>query len=431
MGYSWHMEVASVQRRTLRLLFATQVISGIGVAIGASVGALLAADIAGISLSGVAQSVHIIGAALFALPATAIVYHHGRRPSLASGYLVAAVGALIIVSAAMRGSVPLLFLGLFLFGGASAAGLQARYAAVDLAPAALRGRHLSTIVWATTIGAVIGPSLAPAAGASLDRFGIPTLAGPFFFSALLFVLATLILMLFLRPDPAVVARTATASPQVVTAGPGRAGMRPALRAILSQSRPRLGVTAMAIGHVVMIGVMAMTPVHIRGAGHDAERTLGIVGLVLSFHIAGMFAFSPVVGWLTDRFGRRPVIVAGIALLLAACALAGNAGHHPARLAGALMILGLGWSATMVAGSTLLSESVPGELRAAAQGLSDLLMGLAGALAGAVSGVIVESWGYTTLTLLAALATAPLVVLVAWPAYRGDAHADSGEAPRAA
>jgi MFS family permease len=160
----------------------------------------------------------------------------------------------------------------------------------------------------------------------------------------------------------------------------------------------------------MIGVMAMTPVHIKGAGHDAAHTLRIVGLVLSFHIAGMFAFSPVVGWLTDRLGRRPIIFAGIALLLTACALAGSAGHHPARLAGGLMVLGLGWSATMVAGSTLLSESVSGDLRASAQGLSDLVMGLAGASAGAVSGVIVDAWGYSTLTLLAALATAPLALI---------------------
>jgi MFS family permease len=162
---------------------------------------------------------------------------------------------------------------------------------------------------------------------------------------------------------------------------------------------------------VMIGVMTMTPVHIRGAGHGAAHTLRVVGLVLSFHIAGMFALAPVFGWLTDRLGRRPVIVAGIALLLGACVLAGSAGHDPTPLAGGLMMLGLGWSATMVAGSTLLSESVSGELRAASQGLSDLVMGLAGASAGAISGVIVEAWGYPTLTLLAAIATAPLIVLV--------------------
>jgi MFS family permease len=414
MGYCWSMEVAIVQRRTLRLLFVTQIVSGIGVAIGGTVGALLAADIAGIGVSGVAQSAIVVGAALLALPATAIVNRHGRRPSLAAGYFVAAVGSIIVVTAAVRGSIPLLFVGFFLFGGANTAGLQARYAAVDLAPAALRGRHLSLIVWATTLGAVVGPSLAAIAGASLDGYGVPTLAGPFFFSALLFGLATLLLVLLLRPDPAVVARSTIGNPSAVAFDAPRAGIRAALPVVISQASARLGVSAMAIGHLVMIGVMAMTPVHIRSAGHDAAHTLRVVGVVLSFHIAGMFAFSPVFGWLTDKLGRRPVIFAGVALLLTACALAGSAGHHPARLASGLTMLGLGWSATMVAGSTLLSESVSVELRASAQGLSDLTMGLAGASAAAISGVIVQEWGYPTLTLLAALATAPLIVLVSFP-----------------
>ncbi len=422
------MEIATVQRRTLRLLFVTQIISGIGIAVGASVGALLAAEIAGIGVSGVALSANVVGAALFAVPATTIVHRYGRRPSLAAGYLIAALGSLIVVLAAVRESIPLLITGLFLFGGASAAGLQARYAAVDLAPAAVRGRHLSLIVWATTLGAVVGPSLAAPAGASLDEYGIPTLAGPFFFSALLFGLATLLLMLLLRPDPAVIARGGMGSPGAPGAGARQGGMLAALRVVASQASPRLGVGAMAAGHVVMIGVMTMTPVHIRGAGHDAAHTLRIVGLVLSFHIAGMFAFAPVFGWLTDKLGRRPVIVAGIALLLTACALAGNAGHHSARLAAALMVLGLGWSATTVAGSTLLSEWVPVELRASAQGISDLAMGLAGALAGAVSGVVVEAWGYPTLTLLAALATGPLVVLVSLSSSRSRGVAAEG--PRA-
>jgi MFS family permease len=408
------MEIARVQRRTLRLLFVTQIISGVGIAIGASVGALLAADIAGVGLSGLAQSANVVGSALFAVPATAIVYRHGRRPSLAVLYVAAAAGAILVLTAAMRASIPLLFLGFFLFGGATAAGFQARYAAVDLAPAALRGRHLSIVVWATTLGAVIGPSLAPLAGATIGRFGAPILAGPYVFSALLFGLATLLLLLFLRPDPAVIARTALGSPDAPAAEARKVGMGDALRYVLSHPAARLGVTAMAVGHVVMIGVMAMTPVHIRGAGHDAARTLGIVGLVLSFHIAGMYAFSPIVGWLTDKLGRRPVIAGGIAVQLAACGLCGTAGHHTAMLAAGLTLLGLGWSGTMVAGSTLLSETVPVEVRAAAQGLSDLIMGLAGATAGAASGVIVDAWGYPTLTLLAALATAPLIALVSVP-----------------
>ena len=406
------MEVAAVQRRTLRLLFVTQIISGIGVAVGASVGALLAADIAGVSVSGLAQSAAVIGTALAAVPMTAIVERRGRRPSLAAGYLVAAIGAMIVVVAAMRGSIPLLFLGFFLFGGATAAGFQARYAAVDLAPAALRGRHLSLIVWATTLGAVMGPSLAPVAGTSVAGFGVPTLAGPYFFSAILFTLATLLLLVFLRPDPAVLARAAASRPVALTTAAPRTGMRAALGYVTSHASARLGVSAMAVGSVVMVGVMAMTPVHIRGAGHDPAHTLGIVGFVLSFHIAGMYAFSPVFGWLTDRLGRRPVIFAGIVLLLSACALAGSAGHDTSQLAAALMMLGLGWSATMVAGSTLLSESIPVELRPSAQGLSDLIMGLAGASAGALSGLIVDAWGYPRLTLLATLATVPLIVLVA-------------------
>ena len=405
------MEVAAAQRRTLSVLFVTQIIGGVGSAIGASVGALLAADIAGIAVSGVAQSANVVGAALFAIPAAAIVQRRGRRPSLAASYFVATLGALIVFVAAIQRSTPLLFLGFFLFGGAAAAGFQARYAAVDLAPAGQRGRHLSLIVWGTTLGAVVGPSLAAVAGTAVARYGAPTIAGPFFFSALLFALATLLLLLLLRPDPAVVARAIAG--HEAAAKPGAAGMRAALRAVTAHPSARMGVSAMATGHLVMVGVMAMTPVHIRGAGHDAAHTLRIVGFVLSLHIAGMFAFAPVMGWLTDRLGRRPVIVAAIAMLLAACAVAGTAGHGSAQLALGMTLLGLGWSGTMVAGSTLLSESVPAELRASAQGLSDLAMGLAGATAGAVSGLIVEAWGYPRLALLAALATGPLLVLLWW------------------
>ena len=398
------LKTDAVQRRTLRLLFATQIVSGMGVAIGSSVGALLAAELAGVGLSGLAQSAAVVGGALAAIPATAMVHRHGRRPSLAAAYGIAAVGALLVVVAAVRGSLPLLFLGFFLFGGATAANFQARYAAVDLAPAALRARHLSLIVWATTIGAVAGPHLAAPAGTALSRFGIPTLAAPYFFSALLFVITGLALLALLRPDPALLAGTAGGE------GGAPRRLRDGLRAVAARAPAVLGVTAMAVGHMVMVGIMAMTRVHIRSAGHDAAHTLRIVGMVISVHIAGMYAFAPFIGWLTDRLGRRPVIFAGIGLLLVACALAGGAGYNSSRLGAGLFLVGLGWSCTMVAGSTLLSESVPLELRASAQGLSDLTMGLAGASAGALSGVVVSAWGFPVLALAAAIATVPLIVL---------------------
>ena len=233
------MDLAALQRRTVGLLFLTQVIAGVGIAVAASVGALLAADIAGVSLSGMVLSVNVIGGALFAVPAAAIVVRHGRRPSLAAGYALAAVGALLVVAAAIRNSVPLLFAGFFLVGCASAAGYQARYAAVDLASDAVRGRHLSLVIWATTIGAILGPSLAAPAGAALERYGVPTLAGPFVFSALLFGVAVLVLLLLLRPDPAVVARSLVESP-AAGSNDARRGVRAALPVVLSLPAARLG-----------------------------------------------------------------------------------------------------------------------------------------------------------------------------------------------
>jgi MFS family permease len=418
--------VADVQRRTLRVLFATQVLGGVGTAVGLSVGALLAADMVGVALSGLAQSAAVVGTALVAIPATRIVERRGRRPSLAAAYGVATLGSVGVVAAAMSGSVPLLFLGLFLFGGSSTAGYQARYAAVDLAPTAARARQLSLIVWATTIGAVAGPNLAPFAGAALARYGVPTLAAPFAFSGALFVVAAAVLVALLRPDPLVVARETQGggAPAAGSANVDKTGMGAALRWVASSAEARLGMTATAVGHLVMVGVMAMTPVHIRGAGHDAALTLRIVGVVLSLHIAGMFAFAPLTGWLTDRYGRRPVIFGAIAVLLLACAVAGTAGHGTAQLAAGLTLLGLGWSGTMVAGSTLLSESVPTSLRPSAQGLADVTMSLAGAVAGALSGVVVGWGGYPTLTLIAAAATLPLAALAMRPAYGLSPRADA-------
>jgi hypothetical protein len=269
------------------------------------------------------------------------------------------------------------------------------------------------------VGAVIGPNLAPIAGRALSRYAVPVLAAPFLVSAAFLGLAAIALLTLMRPDPMVVARELRAAVSRGRSGIGETsrttgdfGMRAALRAVLALPPARLGISAMAVGHLVMIAVMAMTPVHVRGAGHDPAHTLRIVGIILSLHIAGMYAFAPLTGWLTDRFGRVPVIFGGIALLVTACALAGTAGHDSARLAFALMVLGLGWSGTMVAGSTMLTESVAAEMRASAQGLSDTIMGLAGATAGALSGAIMSTWSYAVLALLAAATTLPLIAQVA-------------------
>ncbi|MEV4500101.1 MFS transporter [Micromonospora arborensis] len=436
-------DVASIQRRTLRLLFTTQIIGGIGVTIGVAVGALLAARIAGTAMAGVAQSAGVVGAALLAVPVTRIMARHGRRPGLVLAYATGAVGGVLVVLAAATRWVPLLFLGMLLFGGGTAANLQARYTAVDLAEPARRGRQLSLIVWATTIGAVAAPNFAALADRVTSGWGLPALAGPFAFSAVAFVLAAVVLLGLLRPDPLLTARRlaaadasfagpppATDAPATTVAAetpaavapvkvraPRAAGMRAAWSVVRGRPAARLGIAAVAVGHLVMVAVMAMTPVRI-GESHADADVLRQVGIVLSLHIAGMYAFSPVVGWLTDRLGRRAVILGGVGLLLAACAVAGTAGHHTPRLSVGLVLLGLGWSGTMVAGSTLLSESVPAGVRPSVQGLSDLIMGLAGAGAAAVSGFVMQFASYPVLTLLAAVAVVPLVALALRPVPTG-------------
>ncbi|MEE6263030.1 MFS transporter [Plantactinospora sonchi] len=413
--------VARIQRRTLLLLCVTQVIGGVGMTMGMSVGVLLAARLGGTAISGLVQSAAVVGGALLAVPVTRIMRGGGRRPGLVAAYLVGAVGGVLIVVAAATGWVPLLFVGALLFGGGTTANLQARYTAVDLAEPTRRGRQLSLVVWVTTIGAVTAPNLAAPADDALGWTGLPPLAGPFVVGVLAFVLAAGVLLVLLRPDPLLTARrlaTASAADPAAPAGVGLVGPTPAgrgdgLRAAvrLVRARPavRLGIAAVAVGHLVMVGVMTMTPVHL-GEWHSDADVLRIVGIVLSLHIAGMFAFAPVVGWLTDRIGRRAVIIGGTGTLLAACAVAGTAGHDTVRVSIGLALLGLGWSATMVAGSTLLSESVPAGVRPAVQGLSDLTMGLAGALAGALSGFVIQTAGYPVLNLLAAVAVVPLLAL---------------------
>jgi MFS family permease len=151
-------------------------------------------------------------------------------------------------------------------------------------------------------------------------------------------------------------------------------------------------------------VMVMTPVHL---GHG-NAGLTVVGVVISVHIAGMYALSPLPGWLADRFGRIPVLLIGTALLAAAAALASvSAPHQVTRLTVALFLLGLGWSFGLVAGSALLTESVPAERRPAVQGLSDLLMNGAAALGGLAAGVIVTALSYGALATVAMALVVPM------------------------
>jgi MFS family permease len=398
-----------VQRRAVAVLSLMQVVGGVGVASGIAVNGLLAQDISGsTALSGMAQTMAVLGAALLAVPLARLAQRRGRRPALALGYLVAVVGAALSIVAGVSGSFPLLLLAAALFGGGTASGLQSRYGAIDAAEPARKGRALAVVMWAGTLGSVLGPNLSEAGGRVGTSLGLPLLTGPFLFSVVAFTLAALTSLLWLRPDPLLAAHAARARAAMAAAptGPSASigtGLRHAVGIARRSPGARLGLLAVGSGHAVMVAVMVMTPVHLRGDG----ATLRIVGLVISAHIAGMYAASPVMGWVADRFGRIAGILIGQVLLAWALVLAGTAPSHAhLQLGVGLALLGLGWSAAVVAGSTLVSESVPAAVRPTVQGLSDLVMGLVAAIAGLLAGPVLAARGYPALALVAGVLLLP-------------------------
>jgi MFS family permease len=408
---------AAVQRRTLSVLSAAVALGGLGVTVGITVGGLLAREVAGSdAAAGLGQTASVLGAALIAVPLARVSDRRGRRTGLALGYGVAVLGALVVVAAAAASSLPLLLAGLFLFGAATSSGLQARYAAADLAEPEHRGRALSLVVWATTIGSVLGPNLAEPGGALGSALGLPDLGGAFVLSVAAFAIVVLGALLLLRPDPLLLARRLA-----VGSGPAgpppRTGAGAALRAVWASPGGRLGVTAVVVSHAVMVGLMVMTPVHM-GGGHGGVEgtTLRLIGLVISVHVAGMYLFSPLVGWLADRAGGAATVALGGGLLLLAGVIAGTAPAGAAtQLAVGLFLLGLGWSCGLVAGSTLVTESVPAPLRPTAQGATDLLMGLGAAVAGAVGGPLLAVGGFGLVAVVSALLVVPLAVV--WTGVR--------------
>ena len=403
------VDTARVQRRVVAVLAGGVALAGLGITVGVTVGGLLARDVAGTdTAAGLGSTAGVLGAAVLAVPLAGISDRAGRRIGLAAGFAVALVGALVTVAATALSSLPLLLAGLFLFGAATACGLQARYAAADLATPERRGRDLSLVVWATTVGSVLGPNLA-GPGATLGRaLGLPSLAGAVLVSAVVYVLVGLGLLLLLRPDPLLLARSL---------GGGGAGPRPrratgpALRAVWATPGGRLGVTAVVVSHAVMVGVMVMTPVHMGHAGADDATTLRVIGVVISVHVAGMYLFSPLVGLLADKVGRSATVAAGGVLLLVAAATAGTASSGAAvQLTIGLFLLGLGWSCGLVAGSTLVTESVDAAVRPTAQGGTDLLMGLGAAVAGVVGGPLLAAGGFGLVSAVSAALVVPLAAV---------------------
>ena len=380
----------AIQRRTLRVLITAQVLSGAGLAAGVTVGALLAEDVLGTTrLSGVPAALLTLGSAGAAYLVGSLSDRRGRRSGLAAGYAAGAVGGAGVALGAILDSPVLLLVSLLIYGAGTATSLQARYAGADLALPTRRGAAVSTILVATTLGAVAGPNLVAPLGRLAERHDLPALSGPFMLAAVAYAMAAVVLLLLLRPDPLLAARTF--AQELADSGQPSQDRT----SVTDHAAVRLGGTTMVVTQLVMVAVMTMTPIHMRDHGHG----LGATGLVIGLHVAAMFLPSPVTGRLVDRYGTTPVATAGGASLLASGLLAAlSPPHSVPLLAVALILLGLGWNLGLLAGTTLVSGAVPLVGRARVQGRLDVAVALAGATGGLSSGVVVAGTSYRVLAL---------------------------------
>ena len=383
------LDIVLIQRRTLRTLMAGLIPAGAAMSGAYAASAVLGEDLTGSAfLGGLVAASMTTGSALASLPLARLMADRGRRPGLLVGYLTGILGALLAVLAALTGWYVFLVFGMLGIGAGHGANLAARFAAADLAPAEGRARAIGTLVWASTVGSVVGPTIGFGPAKDLaGSIGFPPLAGPYIVAAFLFAVAALVIQRRLRPDPLVVAGG------VGSGGSDGAGLAAAARSLAASPVGRLAVVSMVVGQVVMVAVMTMTPLHMR----DGDHALEVIGYVISLHIIGMYACAPVVGWLADRVGARPLLAAGGVLLVVGAELTArtDAADSLGIFLG-LFLIGLGWSVGLIAASAMLTSEFDGPERVRVQGLSDLCMTATGGLAGVGSGVVVALGSYEIL-----------------------------------
>ncbi len=396
-----------VQRRVVRVLAVGQLFNGLGIAVGVAMAPLAAASVSGsATIGGIASASLVAGTAVSALPMARVASRHGRRPALSLGFGCGAVGsAIAALSLAGHAWLPMIA-GMVLFGFSSSASYATRYAATDLARPDRRGSDLAIVVWPTTVGVVIGPNVLAPAQHLAAAWQLAPLAGPFIVTGLAFTITAGLVIAGLRPDPLLLARSlADPGPAAAPRPPrGRSGGWLPLTSLRALPRVRGCIYAIALGHAVMIGIMVMAPVSMQ----QRMVPLATIGMVVSGHLFGMYALSPVMGWLTDRLGAPVVILAGLVLAAIAALIMFGAGMHPWLSGLGLFLLGVGWSADVVAGSAMLTQHTPAAERPVMQGLSDLVMDVCGVIASLLAGVIVADASFGTLSLAAVALIAALL-----------------------
>ncbi|MGD6892235.1 MFS transporter [Bacillus mobilis] len=400
-------EQQKLYKRTLLIVSISQMFGGAGLAAGITVGALLAQQMLGTdAYAGLPAAMFTMGSAVAAFFVGKLSQKYGRRIGLAGGFIVGGLGAIGVVMAAVTNSIILLLVSLLIYGAGTATNLQARYAGTDLANKKQRATAISITMVMTTFGAVAGPNLVGVMGRFAHSIGIPELAGPFILSAAAFILAGIVLFVMLRPDPLLIANMIETYKQEHT----YKGQAVTEEAIENKRGITVGAIVMILTQVVMVAIMTMTPVHMGHHGHD----LSAVGLVIGFHVGAMYLPSLVTGMLIDKIGRTTMSIAGGVILLAAGVIAAIAPSDSLiLLIVALSLLGLGWNLGLISGTAQIVDATIPSTRAKTQGKIDVLIALAGASGGAMSGMVVANSSYAALSLAGGVIAFMLIPVVIW------------------
>ncbi|MGE7876774.1 MFS transporter [Peribacillus muralis] len=401
-------KLQQLYKRTLLVVVISQIFGGAGLAAGVTVGALLAQDMLGTdSVTGIPTALFTLGSAGAALFVGRLSQRFGRRSGLAAGFLAGGIGAIGVVMSALTNSMLLLLISLLIYGAGTATNLQARYAGTDLANSTQRAKAVSMAMVSTTLGAVAGPNLVDYMGGFAISIGIPALAGPFILAAAAYILAGLVLLILLRPDPFIVAKAISDVQSTSSNLPLKEDSN-----LLSINKRGIfaGAAVMVLTQFVMTAIMTMTPIHMGHHGHSLKE----VGLVIGFHIGAMFLPSLVTGYLVDKIGRSFMAIASaITLLISGVLAALGPDDSMAVLITALALLGLGWNFGLISGTAILVDAAPPSTRAKTQGSVDVLVALSGALGGVLSGMIVAGSSYSTLTLVGGVLSLVLIPVMIW------------------
>ena len=399
-------ERSAVTRRLTGTVFVTVAFGMVAFYAALTAAPLVAVELTGTERwSGVPGAAGLVGIATASAVLAEEMARRGRRAGLVLGWTTGAVGAAGAVAAIAVGWFPLLLLAMLAIGWGHSANLLARYAAADASPVARRASMLSLVVWAGTIGAMVGPSLLGPGASVAAWFDLPDLTGGYLAAIVATSVAATLCAVRLRPDPSqLVGGTASTERRAVGAQDTTA---PARGVRLRDGRQRLlAITALVTAQFVMVLIMTVTPVHVRVRGHD--HSLGDVGVVLSLHFLGMFGLAPIIGRVADRRGPLPVVLVGLSLVAVPGVVAATVPPTSVgALATALLLLGLGWSAAFVASSAMLADA-----GASLQGRVDSAGWAVAALASVGSGLLLQAAGYAVLSLIGAgLAVVPIVWVI--------------------